>query len=192
MAPGCWSRPRRRPEHAGWKFYGTDSHGTSVDVDAFLEARGQGVAHIERLLSATASRHARLSCFGLHEWAMVYRAGDELRHPLPLRLGQAGTDAVVEANPIACSHFDAFRFFTPQAAPLNAVQPTRATQIDLEQPGCLHANMDLYKWRSHETREYRRLRTHCRVGVRAITRPARRHLGVPGCSKRRGGQRISA
>lgn len=133
-------------EHAGWKFYETDSHGTSVDVDAFLEARGQGVAHIERLLHATASRPARLGCFGLHEWAMVYRAGDDRRHPLPLRLGLAGTDAVVEANPIACSHFDAFRFFTPQAAPLNAVQPTRATQIDLEQPGCLHANMDLYRW----------------------------------------------
>jgi len=138
-------------EHAGWKFYGTDSHGTSVDVDAFLEARDHGVAHIERLLHATASRPARLGCFGLHEWAMVYRAGQELRHPLPLRLGQAGTDAVVEANPIACSHFDAFRFFTPEAAPLNAVQPTRATQIDLEQPGCLHANMDLYKWASKLT-----------------------------------------
>ena len=31
----------------------------------------------------------------------------------PLRLGQAGTDAVVEAHPIRCTHFDAFRFFTP-------------------------------------------------------------------------------
>lgn len=133
-------------EHASWKFYGTDSHGTSVDVDAFLEARGQGVARIERLLTATASRPARLGCFGLHEWAMVYRAGDDLRHPLPLRLGQAGTDAVVEANPIACSHFDAFRFFTPESKPLNVLQPSRASQIELEQPGCLHATMDLYRW----------------------------------------------
>ena len=37
------------------------------------------------------------------------------RHPVPLRLGQAGTDAVVEAHPIRCTHFDAFRFFTPDA-----------------------------------------------------------------------------
>ena len=68
------------------------------------------------------------------------------RHPVPLRLGQAGTDAVVEAHPIRCTHFDAFRFFTPSAVQLNRLQPTRATQVDLEQPGCLHASMDLHKW----------------------------------------------
>ena len=26
------------------------------------------------------------------------------------------------------------------------LQPTRERQYELEQPGCLHANMDLYKW----------------------------------------------
>jgi hypothetical protein len=76
---------------------------------------------------------------------MVYRE-DEHRHALPLRLGRAGTDAVVEAHPVRCTHFDAFRFFTPAAAPLNRLRPTRATQVDLEQPGCLHASMDLHKW----------------------------------------------
>ncbi len=146
--PGAGVVLEDAPEHASWKFYRTEARGTSVDIDAFFEARGRGVDHIKDLLSATASRPARLGCFGLHEWAMVYRAGGELRHPLPLRLGRAETDAVVEANPIACSHFDAFRFFTPQAAPLNAIQPTRETQVDLEQPGCLHATMDLYKWAS--------------------------------------------
>ena len=45
-----------------------------------------------------------------------------------------------------CSHFDAFRFFTPSARPLNSLQPSRSEQIMLEQPGCLHATMDLYKW----------------------------------------------
>ena len=45
-----------------------------------------------------------------------------------------------------CSHFDAFRFFTAPARPLNVLAPTRETQHALEQPGCLHANMDLYKW----------------------------------------------
>ncbi len=76
---------------------------------------------------------------------MVYRDGQH-RHPLPLRLGQAGTDAVVAAHPVRCSHFDAFRFFTPAAVGRNRLQPTRATQVDLEQPGCLHATRDLYKW----------------------------------------------
>jgi hypothetical protein len=53
---------------------------------------------------------------------------------------------VVEASPIRCTHFDAFRFFTPDAVPLNRVRPTRATQVELEQPGCLHAAMDCHKW----------------------------------------------
>ncbi len=30
--------------------------------------------------------------------------------------------------------------------PRNALAPTRETQPDLEQPGCLHAGMDVYKW----------------------------------------------
>jgi len=64
------------------------------------------------LLSATASRAPRLSCFGLHEWAMVYQEpSDSVRHnQVPLRLGSAGTDAVVESLDIKCGHFDAFRF----------------------------------------------------------------------------------
>ena len=138
-------------EHAQWRHYTTRDGTTLVDLDAFWEARGGTVDYVEALLRATASRPPRLGCFGLHEWAMVYRAGDELRHPLPLRLGQSGTDEVVDANPIACSHFDAFRFFTPEAAPLNAVQLTRESQAAFEQPGCLHANMDLYKWSSKLT-----------------------------------------
>lgn len=100
------------------------------------------------LLEATLSRPGRFGCFGLHEWAMVYRADDEqVRHQgWPLRLGRGGTDAVVEQHTVACSHFDAYRFFTPEAAPLNTLSPSRDTQLTLEQPGCLHAGMDLYKW----------------------------------------------
>jgi hypothetical protein len=79
---------------------------------------------------------------------MVYRLGaDEVRHAdWPLRLGRAGTDAVVEAHRIRCSHYDAYRFYTPPARSLNLLQPGRDTQVELEQPGCLHAGMDLYKW----------------------------------------------
>jgi hypothetical protein len=79
---------------------------------------------------------------------MLYRPADgEVRHEgLPLRLGQAGTDAVVEAHRVQCSHIDAYRFFTRAGAPRNTLTPTRDTQQKLEQPGCLHATMDLYKW----------------------------------------------
>ncbi len=100
-----------------------------------------------RLLRATAGRPANLGCFGLHEWAMVYRLSeDEKRHAdWPLRLGAGGTDDVVESHRIACSHFDAFRFFTEPARPLNLLSPTSADRPEFEQPGCLHAGMDLYK-----------------------------------------------
>jgi len=102
------------------------------------------VESIHTLLSATASRPAHTGCFGLHEWAMVYRAG-ETRHPQPLRLGATGTDTVVEQHRIGCSHFDAFRFFTDEARPRNALSPGPGDRPAFEQPGCLHAGMDLYK-----------------------------------------------
>lgn len=134
--------------HAAWKWYVTDDGGTvTLDVAAFLAARGDAVRFVAGLLAATASRPAATGCFGLHEWAMVYRQPEaEHRHSLPLRLGSVGTDAVVEAHRIRCTHIDAFRFFTPEAVGRNTVTPTRATQTAMEQPGCLHANMDLYKW----------------------------------------------
>jgi hypothetical protein len=131
--------------HADWRWYTTRDDAVSLDVDAFAADRGDTVRFVRRLLAATASRPAFSGCFGLHEWAMVYR-DTETRHPVPLRLGQAGTDAVVEAHPIRCSHFDAYRFFTPDAVDRNRLRPTRETQPQLEQPGCLHAGMDLYKW----------------------------------------------
>lgn len=122
--------------------------GVMLDPEGFTDGRAKTAEFVLRLLSATASRSPRLSCFGLHEWAMVYReSANEVRHSqLPLRLGSAGTDGVVESLEIRCGHFDAFRFFTEPARPLNTLRPAREDQVDFEQPGCLHANMDLFKW----------------------------------------------
>jgi hypothetical protein len=145
--PGIGVALADAPEHAQWRHYTARDGITAVDARAFWASRGGTVDYVEALLRATASRPARLGCFGLHEWAMVYRA-DEKRHAVPLRLGAAATDLVVEEQKIMCTHVDAFRFFTPEAAPLNATQLTRETQAANEQPGCLHANMDLYKWSS--------------------------------------------
>jgi hypothetical protein len=102
---------------------------------------------LRTLLAATASRPAHFGCFGLHEWAMVYRLEpSDVRHAAwPLRLGAARTDEVVESHRVACSHFDAFRFFTDPARPLNVLQPGRDDRPAFEQPACLHAGMDLYK-----------------------------------------------
>ena len=120
----------------------------AVDVPAFLRARGVQVAFTRRLLTATSSAPGQFGCFGLHEWAMVFEQDEaDRRHAgRPLRLGQAGTDEVVRDHQIRCTHYDAFRFFTPRARPLNFLQPDLGTRVQLEQPGCLHASMDLYKW----------------------------------------------
>ncbi|MGD9960857.1 3-methyladenine DNA glycosylase [Nocardioides sp.] len=110
----------------------------------YVESQRPLLASSHALLTATAARAAHTGCFGLHEWAMVYRS-EQTRHDWPLRLGAEETDRVVESHRIVCSHFDAFRFFTPPARVLNVVQPTHSDRVDFEQPGCLHAGMDLYK-----------------------------------------------
>ena len=100
-----------------------------------------------RLCRAVAARPAFHGCFGLHEWAMVYGQAEERRHASwPLRLGAEGTDAVVRAMPVRCTHYDAFRFFTPGARPLNKLAPTLEARVENEQPGCVHVTMDLFKW----------------------------------------------
>jgi hypothetical protein len=125
--------------------YGRHPAGVTV-TDEHLRCRADTVRFIADLLQATAGRQAALNCFGLHEWAMVYRAPRVRHEGVPLRLGAVATDAVVESMPLRCSHFDAFRFFTEPAALRNAGTPSRGDQSGWEQPGCLHANMDLYKW----------------------------------------------
>lgn len=138
------------PEYAGLKGYGVSTGSTGVEVAAVtaehVASQRALLTSLHRLLTATAGRPASFGCFGLHEWAMVHRAAVHgTRHDWPLRLGPEGTDAVVESHRIACSHFDAFRFFTDSARPLNTLSPTAQDRPDFEQPGCLHAGMDLYK-----------------------------------------------
>ena len=135
-------------DRASWRHYRTVGDDVELDVESFVAARGRAVDVVGPLLAATVAPPPPRGCFGLHEWAMVYRAGEDgVRHQqVPLRLGARGTDEVVERHQIACSHFDAFRFFTPDALSRNAIQPSRESQVELEQPGCLHAGMDTYKW----------------------------------------------
>ncbi|WP_435591608.1 3-methyladenine DNA glycosylase [Nocardia sp. bgisy118] len=140
------ARPRQTgtPEWSGAP--PTDRGPVFAADPVYLARRRDTIEFVANLLRATASRPAQLSCFGLHEWAMVYRTDDVRHRQVPLRLGSAGTDAVVEAMSLRCTHFDAFRFFTPEAVGRNAQPLARADQVTREQPGCLHANMDLYKW----------------------------------------------
>ena len=112
---------------------------TTAERDTFTQ--------VVQLLCATRDRAPNYGCYGMHEWAMVY-GGHDVRHAqiTPLRLPQPQVDALVESRPIACSHFDAFRFFAPSAKPLNRLPLSSTSRYDAEQPGCIHANMDLYRW----------------------------------------------
>lgn len=135
-------------EFLRWPEYREASGGIMLNLTALEPRRRESVQWMLNLLRATAERPPQFACFGLHEWAMVYRqTREELRHNAwPLRFPPDELARIVEAQPVRCSHFDAFRFFTAPARPLNRLQPERATTPDLEQRGCLHANMDLYKW----------------------------------------------
>ena len=126
---------------------GSTTKGVVTVTEEYVASQRPLVRSLLRLLTATAARAPHLGCFGLHEWAMVYRLEeDQTRHAdWPLRLGPDGTDRVVESHRIACSHFDAYRFFTDPARPLNALSPGSDDRPAYEQPGCLHAGMDLYK-----------------------------------------------
>ena len=117
------------------------------DVGALTASKRELLGEVLQILRATRERTAHFGCHGMHEWAMVY-GGHDVRHAgvAPLRLPQAEIDALVESRPVACSHFDAFRFFAPAAKPMNRLPLAWATRYDAEQPGCIHANMDLYRW----------------------------------------------
>ena len=103
---------------------------------------------VAELCARVAERPPRFACHGLHEWAMVYQQSrEQVRHQgWELRLGPDELAAFVESRSLCCTHYDAFRFFTPEARPRNSLQPVLDTRLDFEQGGCLHANMDLYKW----------------------------------------------
>ena len=135
-------------EFLRWPEYQETPDGVALNPAAFPQKRHSTLLWMRNLLGATATRPSSFGCFGLHEWAMVYRqTPDEVRHNAwPLRFPPDELARVVESQPLRCTHFDAFRFFTPPARPLNRLRLSRESVVDHEQRGCLHANMDLYKW----------------------------------------------
>jgi hypothetical protein len=135
-------------EFLRWPEYHETSDGVALNLSAFAPHRRESLAWVVNLLRVTAERPPQFACYGLHEWAMVYRqTPDEVRHnQWPLRFAPDELARIVEAQPVRCSHFDAFRFFTASARSLNKLQPARVEAPQFEQRGCLHANMDLYKW----------------------------------------------
>lgn len=117
-----------------------------LDISHFDRDRISSLEWISTLLEQSGKRKPSFGCFGMHEWAMVYKA-DQVRHDyLSLRMSKEELAEFVESRPLVCTHFDAFRFFTDDAKPQNKFDLQRDNFAEMEQPGCLHTNMDLYKW----------------------------------------------
>lgn len=135
-------------EFLRWPGYAEVAGGIAVAPSRLPPQRLESVRWISQMLRLTEARPPFYGCHGLHEWAMVFGCeAESIRHAgIPLRLPQSDIDQMVRKQGVRCSHFDAFRHFSPEALPLNRIQLTRADVPLHEQPGCLHANMDLYKW----------------------------------------------
>jgi hypothetical protein len=119
----------------------------SLNRERFHENMRSQTQFISELCENILQRTPRFSCFGLHEWAMVYKSPEAIRHKgHRLRLSLEELANFVESQTLCCSHYDAYRFFTPEARPLNILNPRLETRLQMEQGGCVHANMDLYKW----------------------------------------------
>ena len=131
------------------KHYQDCNQSITLTTDALSDKEIKRLRWIHNLLCLSQTRNPNFACHGLHEWAMVYQ-GQNIRHSesTKLRLPQKQIDKLVASRPITCSHFDAYRFFSPAAIELNKLKPTLDSRQDFEQCGCLHTNMDLYKWAS--------------------------------------------
>ncbi|QDU22124.1 hypothetical protein ETAA1_41000 [Urbifossiella limnaea] len=134
------------PGELAWSEFEPADGGLLLPAAAFPAHRVEYLRWAAAYLDAVAAREPSFACLGLHEWAMVYR-DPNVRHPyVPLRLSRADTDAVVESQPLRCTHYDAFRFFTADAVPRNRLELTRAATSEHDQPGCVHVTMDLYRF----------------------------------------------
>ncbi|MCZ6673955.1 MAG: 3-methyladenine DNA glycosylase [Verrucomicrobia bacterium] len=112
-------------------------------IDDTLESR---ISWITQLIDSARIRRTSFHCYGLHEWAMVYKSNCIRHQDTPLRLSTEEIERVIEAQTLRCTHYDAFRFFTDSAKPRNTLQPKPDDRGQNEQFGCVHFNMDLFKW----------------------------------------------
>src|SRR5439155_1210221 len=103
------------PNDLGWAEFVSCNGGIVLPASAFPTQRLPYLRWAIAYLEATLARKPAFGCFGMHEWAMVYRDPNVRHRNVPLRLTRAETDAVVEGLPLACTHFDAFRFFSAAA-----------------------------------------------------------------------------
>jgi hypothetical protein len=128
-----------------WPQFQSIPQGLILPLAKFPVHRRNAVEWAIQFLHTTFHREPFFGCFGLHEWAMVYSLGEVRHEKTPLRLTREEINSVVERGVLQCTHYDAFRFFSPKAVPLNRISLTPQETMQHDQSGCVHANMDLYK-----------------------------------------------
>ena len=128
------------------KHYHETREGVTAGVSGFRRKESSRSNGSVKCCVATRERPGCLRLFWTPRMGDGLPRGNVRHAQWPLRIRHKEIADLVESLGPRCTHYDAFRFFTPAARPLNRYQPTRATAAALEQPGCLHANMDLYKW----------------------------------------------
>ena len=119
-----------------------------LDLSTMTNRQKKELVWIHDLMESTSRRPGIFKCYGLHEWAMVYSVPlSKIRHDkYPLRMSPEKIKTFLDSQKLCCSHYDAFRFFSPEAKPKNITHLSIETREKYEQPACLHTNMDLYKW----------------------------------------------
>jgi hypothetical protein len=120
--------------------------GYIIPSTSFPAHRREYLSWAYTYLTTIDSRPPTFYCYGLHEWAMLYRAPRARYSEVPLRISHDEIARVVEQSDLRCSHYDAYRFFTSEAKPRNRSLLSRRATTEFDQPGCVHVTMDLYKF----------------------------------------------
>ena len=135
------SAARRRERYLDRSGYGRVPAGVTVTREHLLVACRHRAVHRATCCARRRSRPARLNCFGLHEWAMVYRAPTVRHDQVPLRLGAGGHRRGRRVNAVALQPLRRVpvlhRAGHARATP-SELDPGR--QVAAEQPGCVHAS----------------------------------------------------
>ena len=135
-----------QPGDIAWREFVPCDGGLILPAASFPDHRLKFLQWAIGYLEGIAERPPSFHCFGMHEWAMVYRTPEIRHNATPLRLSADEIAQYVDGEGVRCTHFDAYRFFAPTAVPLNRIPLTRTTTDQHDQKGCIHVTMDLYKY----------------------------------------------
>jgi len=129
----------------------------ALNVAAFDPARRASLAWMLNLAALTAERPPAFGCFGLHEWrwSTGKRPTRSATTTWPLRFPPDELARIVEAHPCVARTSMPSGSSRRRRARSTACNRSAPPRRSSSSRGCLHANMDLYKWASNSRRSRR-------------------------------------